>query len=74
MRFFLFILTAIIATLLSFCDPCNNLDCVANNYDGQFRIMSANTGNDLVFDTNRVYDKNQITFHSLKGIDTVFLE
>ena len=74
MRPFLFILIATTATLLSSCDPCNNLDCAASNYDGQFRIVSASTGNDLVFGANRVYDKNQIKFYSLKGTDTTFLE
>jgi hypothetical protein len=74
MRPFLFILIATIATLLSSCDPCRNLDCVSSNYDGQFRIVSASTGHDLVFGTNRLYDKNQIMFYSLKGTDTTFLE
>jgi len=31
------------------CDPCNNLDCVTDNYYGQFRIVSAD-GNHLVLD------------------------
>src|SRR3954467_7032009 len=74
MRPFLFILIATIATLISSCDPCNNLDCAANNYNGQFRIVSAGTGNDLVFGTNRVYEKNQIKFYSLKSTDTTFFE
>lgn len=74
MRPFLFTLLATIATLFSSCDPCSNLDCASNNYGGQFRIVNASTGNDLVFGTNRVYDKNQIKFYSLKGIDTTFFE
>jgi hypothetical protein len=74
MRPFLFILIAIIGTVLSSCDPCNNLDCAASNHNGQFRIVSASNGNDLVFGTNRVYDKNQIRFYSLKGTDTTFFE
>lgn len=74
MRPFLFIIIATIATLFSSCDPCNNLDCVSSNYDGQFRIVSAGNGNDLVFGSNRVYDRNQIRFYSLKGTDTTFLE
>lgn len=34
--------------------------------------MAAATGADLVFGTNRVYDKDQIRFYSLNGTDTVF--
>ena len=74
MRPLLFILISTIATLLSSCDPCNNLDCASSNYDGQFRIVSASTGNDLVFGTNRVYDKNQLRFYALKGTDTTFFD
>lgn len=74
MQPFLFILIATIATLLSSCDPCKHLDCAASNYDGQFRIVSASNGNDLVFGTNPVYDRNQIKFYSLQGTDTIFLE
>jgi hypothetical protein len=74
MRLFLFFLTATMVTTLFSCDPCSNLDCASDNYYGQFRIVSASTGNDLVFGTNRVYDKNQIKFYSLKGTDTTFFE
>ena len=74
MRPFLLALIVTSATLLSSCDPCDNLDCVSSNYAGQFRIVSASTGNDLVFGTNRVYDKNQIKFYALKGTDTTFFE
>ena len=73
MRPFLSILAATIVILLSSCNPCNNLDCAASNYDGQFRIVSASNGNDLVFGPNRVYERNQIKFYFLKGADTTFL-
>src|SRR5690349_19553827 len=74
MRPFLLILTATIATLLFSCDPCSNLDCAASNYYGQFRIVSASTSKDLVFGPNRIYDKNQIKFYSLKTTDTTFFD
>lgn len=74
MRPFFFLLPATMATLLSSCDPCKNLDCAADNYDGQFRIVSASTGSDLVFGVNRVYDHNRIKFYALKGTDTTFFE
>ena len=74
MRPFLVFLIVANTTLLIACDPCKNLDCVGNNYDGQFRIVSASTGNDLVFGPNRIYDRNQIKFYSLNGTDTTFFE
>lgn len=74
MKSLLFIFITMIASVLSSCDPCSNLDCVSSNYDGQFRIVSAATGNDLVFGPNRIYDAGKIRFYSLKGIDTTFLE
>ena len=74
MRPFLLFLTTTISTLLSSCDPCNNLDCASSNYDGQFRIVSAATGKDLVFGANKIYDKNQIKFYSLNATDTTFFE
>ncbi|WP_207493790.1 hypothetical protein [Aridibaculum aurantiacum] len=67
-------ISVILATFFSSCDPCKNLDCISDNFFGQFRITSASTGNDLVFGSNRVYDKDQIRFYSLKGTDTTFLD
>src|SRR6185312_3549038 len=62
-----------IALLLFYCcDPCDNLDCAADNYYGQFRIVSAN-GEDLVFGEDKVYDKNKIRFYSMNGTDTNLL-
>ena len=62
----------IVTAILSSCDPCDNLDCVSSDYYGQFRIISASTGNDLVFGPNKIYDKNQIRFYSLTATDTTF--
>lgn len=56
------------------CDPCRYLDCASDNYYGQFRIISAIDGKDLVFGPNKIYDKTQIKFYSLKSTDTVFFE
>src|SRR5215470_5208436 len=56
------------------CNPCNNLDCDADNDYGQFRIVGATNGEDLVFGPTKVYDKNQIVFYSVKGIDTTLFE
>jgi hypothetical protein len=40
--------------------------------DGHFRIVSVITGQDLVFGSSRIYDKNQIKFYSLMATDTTF--
>jgi hypothetical protein len=66
------VITALI--LFYSCDPCANLDCISDNYDGQFRIVNATNGNDLVFGPNKIYDKNTIKFYSLKGTDTTFFD
>src|SRR5688572_27149575 len=70
----LYFLLPAISIVVSSCDPCSNLDCITDNYHGQFRIVSASTGNDLVFGPTSVYDKNKIKFYSLKGTDTVFFD
>ena len=72
MRPFLCFLIAIIATVISSCDPCNNVACDEIFPDGHFRIVSVITGQDLVFGSSRIYDKNQIKFYSLMATDTTF--
>jgi hypothetical protein len=74
MRPLLFFLTATITTLLFSCDPCRNLDCLSDNYHGQFRVVNAIDGKDLVFGSTKIYDKNQIKFYSLNGTDTTFFD
>ena len=72
MRHFKFALLAILSEgLLHSCDRCHNLDC-PSNYHGQFRIVSAMDGKDLVFGPNKIYDKDQIKFYSVKGADTTY--
>lgn len=56
------------------CNRCENLECVSNNYFGQFRIVRISDGKDLVFGPDKIYDKNQIKFYSLKNSDTIFFE
>jgi len=69
----LLILISFNLILLS-CDPCRNLDCINDNYFGQFRIVSKVDGKDLVFGPNRIYDKDKIKFYTLIGNDTTFYE
>lgn len=74
-RVFTFLLLSLLITAIFIsCDPCNYVDCASDNYDGQFRIVSANTGKDLVFGSNSIYDKNQIKFYAVKGGDTTFFD
>lgn len=63
----------IIAVLIYSCQ-CAYLDCITSNYNGQFRIVSATNGADLVFGPTKIYDKAQIRFYALKGSDTTFFE
>lgn len=59
------------ALLLCACDPCRNLDCVTDNYDGQFRIVSAATGDDLLFGSTAMFTKDDIRFFAWHGSDTI---
>ena len=71
-KFFLF--TIMPGFLFYSCNPCDNLDCLSSNYYGQFRIVKATNGSDLVFGQASIYDKNKIKFYSLKGTDTTFFD
>ncbi len=48
------------ALLFSSCvlDPCRYVECSPGIYYGQFRIVSAANGIDLVFGSSKIYDKN----------------
>lgn len=72
LKLILFLITTLI--IFHSCNKCKNLDCAANNYSGQFRIVKIADGKDLVFGADKIYDKNQIKFYSLNGIDTTFLD
>ena len=64
--------TILLGLVFFSCDPCKNLDCLSDNYFGQFRIVNAIDGNDLVFGPTKIYEKSQIKFYSLNGVDTTF--
>jgi hypothetical protein len=63
----------IILLCLTACDPCRNLDCVTDDYDGQFRIVSATDGTELLFGTQKLYTADSIQFYTLQRGDTTFL-
>ena len=72
MRHFKLALLAILSgVLFHSCDRCHNLDC-PSGYHGQFRIVSAVDGKDLVFGPNKIYNKDQIKFYSVNGADTIY--
>lgn len=74
MRYLVFAFGTLVTLCLLSCDPCNNLDCMYSNYEGQFRIISQTDNKDLVFGPNKIYDINQIRFYSLNGTDTSYFE
>lgn len=74
MRFIIFLITGLLCLIVFSCNPCDKLDCIADNYYGQFRIVSKTDGKDLVFGDGSIYDKNNIKFYSIKGTDTIFFE
>ena len=46
--------------------------CIQDGFLGaQFKIISEQTGNDLLFGSTRVYDSSQIKIYSLYGTDTL---
>ena len=70
----IFILIFVTGLLISSCNPCNNLDCLSSNFNGQFKIVGRTDGKNLVFGRDKIYDKSKIKFYSLKGSDTTFFE
>lgn len=49
-----------------------NRKCNQDNSSSRFRILDKTNGIDLVFGPAKIYDKNNISFYSLNGIDTIF--
>ena len=74
MRPYCLLLTLTVSSLFFSCDPCRYADIICHDYYSKFRVVSAINGQDLVFGPNKVYDKNQIRFYSLKGSDTTFFD
>jgi len=64
----------IITTIIPSCLFCENIACDQIPPDGHFIIVSATTGQDLVFGQNSIYDKNKFKFYSLSATDTTFFE
>lgn len=74
MRPFLCFLIAVIATVVSSCFLCENIACDEIPPYGHFMLVSATTGEDLVFGPTRLYDKNQFKFYSLLATDTILYD
>lgn len=76
MRFLSFVLISlIVVTAFISCDPCAGkyYECPSFSGGASLRIVWASDGKDLVFGPNRVYDRSQFKFYTLKGTDTAFL-
>lgn len=73
MKHLTFIALILTAALFQACSICGAVDCDTDNYNGQFRIVSATDGSDLLFGPTRIYDKNLIKFYTLEDTDTTFL-
>lgn len=64
-----FVLLLPILILSSCC--LGNRKCNQDYNAARFRIISLTNGNDLVFGSTKIYDKNFIKFYSLNGTDTI---
>ena len=53
--------------VFSSCSPCRDLDCLVSQYDFEFRILDSNSGSDLVFGSNRVFDPREFSMFSISG-------
>jgi hypothetical protein len=47
------------------------MDCLPNDYDGEFRIISKDNGEDLLFGSLRIYNRSELRFYSLNERDTI---
>ena len=64
------VLLLLVVSLASCC--LGNRKCNQDDHSARFRILSASNGQDLVFGSSAIYNKNSIKFYSLNGIDTIF--
>ena len=53
-------------------EPCSD-ECFPIT-SAVFRVISVNDGKDLVFGSNKTYDKKAFKFYSLKGNDTTYFD
>lgn len=66
-----FTLTGFIFVFLTSCGPCRNLDCISSTYDFSFQIVDENTGRNLVFGPDAIFEYKEIRLYSIIGSDTV---
>jgi len=67
MKIFFYSLLAL--TITSCC--LGNRKCKQDYSSARFRIVNSINGQDLVFGSGKIYDKNFIKFYSLNGTDTI---
>ena len=69
-----FIILLFVSFTLQSCDRCYSLECAPSDYIGQFRIVSASDGKDLLFGPTKTYDLSKIRFYGINAADTIFFE
>jgi len=67
---FLLVLTVLFT--LSGC--CRYVDCLSDDYFGEFVLIDQSDSSDLIFGGGRLYDRSRIKCFSILGEDTTFYE
>ncbi|GMQ29460.1 hypothetical protein [Algoriphagus confluentis] len=70
-RFLNLIASLLISVALNSCGPCRNLDCLVSKYDFEFRILDAESGQDLVFGPNAKFEAREFRLYSSQGNERV---
>jgi hypothetical protein len=70
----LIVVALFLVPVLSSCYPCDERICPSSdNLTGYFTIKSAD-GKNLLFGPDKRYDESSMSFYSLEGADTTYLE
>lgn len=64
-------LAGLVFIVLTSCSPCRNLDCITSRYDFRFQIVDKNSGENLVFGPNAIFEYEKIRLYSVIGSDTI---
>lgn len=71
MRTYLVLFLVLLTTQSCWVDPCNS-NC-SDSYKLLFRIVNKNTGKNLVYGSDKIYDRTQMKIFLVKGVDTTVL-
>jgi hypothetical protein len=70
-RIYFVLFLALLSTQSCWVDPCNP-NC-SDSYNLLFRIVNKNTGKDLVYGPDKIYDRTQMKVFLVKGVDTTVI-